>query len=248
MIRRANGITSANVGRSPKPAKWASSGTPARRIESRPLRPTVTTVRSPGFSVISRAANRIVLVLSGPARPRSVVIEHDHPLAAFALGEKRVVLAAEHRREIGQHLVDHVAVRPRRQRRVLGALQLRRGDELHRPRDLLDVADGADPPPDVALSRPIRVAGRPACSAQRRRCRLRALAHVARATLAHVLAVRLAVNRQAVGSSSDDAIVTAWCRPVRYRRAVSGVRVRRLGVVRVGHDVRVDGVGCGRGR
>src|SRR5689334_21645530 len=73
-MRRATGITSAKAGRSPKPAKWASIGTPARRIASRPLRPTVTTARSPLYSVISRAANLIVLVQSGPASPRSVVI------------------------------------------------------------------------------------------------------------------------------------------------------------------------------
>src|SRR5688572_23063576 len=73
VIRRARGSTSAKDGRSPKPAKCASIGTPARRIASRPLRPTVTTARSPDCPVISRAANRIVLVLSGPARPRSVV-------------------------------------------------------------------------------------------------------------------------------------------------------------------------------
>src|SRR5688572_28823009 len=73
VIRRAKGSTSAKAGRSPKPAKCASIGTPARRIASRPLRPTVTTARSPVCPVISRAANRIVLVLRGPARPRSVV-------------------------------------------------------------------------------------------------------------------------------------------------------------------------------
>ena len=38
------------------------------------------------------------------------------------------------------------------ERRVLGALQLGRGHELHRPGDLLDVPDGGDPPPDLALA------------------------------------------------------------------------------------------------
>ena len=65
------------------------------------------------------------------------------------LGEERVVLAAEHGGEVGEDLVELLAVRPRRERRVLGALQLRRGHELHRPRDLLDVADGADAAPDI---------------------------------------------------------------------------------------------------
>jgi hypothetical protein len=48
-------------------------GTRARRIEALPLRPTVITFSSPSCDVISSAAKRMVLVLSDPARPRSVV-------------------------------------------------------------------------------------------------------------------------------------------------------------------------------
>ena len=77
--------------------------------------------------------------------------QHDEPLAALALGEQRVILAAEDGGEVGEDLVDLLAVGPRRERRVLGALQLRRRNELHRPRDLLDVPDGADPAPDISL-------------------------------------------------------------------------------------------------
>src|SRR4029450_10738576 len=89
VISRARGMTSANTGRSPNPAKWASIGTPARGIASRPLRPTA---RAPC----------------------------DQPLALLALGEKRVILGAEDRREVCEDLIDDVAVRPRRERRVLG--------------------------------------------------------------------------------------------------------------------------------
>ena len=155
-MSRASGRTSANVGRSPKPAKWASSGTRARRIASRPLRPTVTTARSPGCSVISRAAKRIVFVLSGPARPRSMVIRTSRRLPPSRRDEERMLVAAEDRREVGQDLVDLLAVRPRGERRVLGALQLGRGHELHRPGDLLDVLGPTSPDPrwpDVALAR-----------------------------------------------------------------------------------------------
>ena len=90
--------------------------------------------------------------------------EHDQALAALRGRQQRVVLAAEDRREVGQDLVELLAVRPRRERRVLGALELRRGDELHRPRDLLDVLHGADAAPDVTLAshsvvlRPLRSA------------------------------------------------------------------------------------------
>jgi hypothetical protein len=64
-----------------------------------------------------------------------------------------VVLAAKHGREIGQYLVDLVGVRARLKRRVLGTLQLGGSHELHGPRDLLDVADRSDAPPDLALAR-----------------------------------------------------------------------------------------------
>ena len=74
MTSRASGRTSAKVGRSPNVAKCASSGTPVRRIASRPLRPTVMTATSPGLSMMSRATNRTMFVLSGPDSGRSVVI------------------------------------------------------------------------------------------------------------------------------------------------------------------------------
>src|SRR3954447_2972917 len=67
--------------------------------------------------------------------------QHHEPCAALALLKKRMLVSAEHGREIGQDLVDLVRIRPRLKRRVLRSLQFRGSDELHRPRDLLDVAD-----------------------------------------------------------------------------------------------------------
>jgi hypothetical protein len=82
--------------------------------------------------------------------------DHEEPLAALVAGEERMGLRVEDRGEVGDDLVDLLAVRAGGERRVLGALELRRGDELHRPRDLLDVLDGADAPPDVALAGHVR--------------------------------------------------------------------------------------------
>ena len=152
MISRASGRTSANAGRSPKPSKWASSGTRARRIASRPLRPTVTTVRSPPVSVICWAANRIVFVFSGAGQAAVGRDQDDQALAGLAPDEERMVLAAEHAGEVGEDLVELLGVRPRGERRLLGALELRRGHELHRPGDLLDVLRRLDSPTNIALA------------------------------------------------------------------------------------------------
>ena len=170
VTRRASGRTSANVGRSPKVAKCASSGTPVRRIASRPLRPTVTTATSPGLSMMSRATKRTMFVLSGPGQRPVRRDQHDQALAARRLGQQRMVLAAEHRGEVGQDLVELLAVGPRRQRRVLGALQLRRRHELHRAGDLLDVLDRADAAPDIPLARPRVCATRARASGQEASC------------------------------------------------------------------------------
>jgi hypothetical protein len=77
--------------------------------------------------------------------------EDDEPEATLALREERMVVGPEDGREVGEDLVDLLGVRARGERRVLGALELRRGDELHRAGDLLDVLHGADPAPDIAL-------------------------------------------------------------------------------------------------
>jgi hypothetical protein len=63
-----------------------------------------------------------------------------------------MIVTAEDRGEIRQHLIELLAVRARRERGVLGSLELRCRDELHRSCDLLDIPDGADPAPDVTLA------------------------------------------------------------------------------------------------
>ena len=153
--------------------------------------------RSPGCSVISRAAKRIVFVFSGPARPRSVVISTIRRLPPSRSAEQRVVLAAQDGGEVGEDLVELLAVRPRGERRVLGALQLRRGHELHRPGDLLDVPDGADPPPDIALASHCE----PSTRGARTRARTRRSASAARLD-GDVAAARL---RSAAASGSTRA-------------------------------------------
>ena len=124
MTRRASGRTSANVGRSPKPVEVGlDRARRARRIASRPLRPTVTTVDVAGvLGDLAGGEPDDVRVERPGQRPRSVVISTISRLPPSRLGEERVVLAAEHGREVGEDLVELLAVRPRGERRVLGAL------------------------------------------------------------------------------------------------------------------------------
>ena len=129
--------------------------------------------------------------------------EHDQALAALRGRQQRVVLAAEDRREVGQDLIELLAVGPRRERRVLGALELRRGHELHRPRDLLDVLHGADPAPDVALAShrcSLRRHRRSNASRARRRraCELSALQ---RASSGHAQRANAAMGRSSAGQA-----------------------------------------------
>ena len=106
----------------------------------------------PRSSVICSAAKRMVLVLSEPARPRSVVSSTIARVPPSRLASSGWSSRAEHRGQVGEDLVDLVGVGPRLERRVLGALQLRRSHELHRPGDLLDVADRRDAASDLALA------------------------------------------------------------------------------------------------
>ena len=151
MTRRASGMTSANAGRSPKPAKWARAG-PARGASrrgpcGRPSRPR----GRPRAAVISRRgeADRVRVERAGEAAIRGD--EDDQALAARArrgADGPRPRTAARSARTSSSFS----AVRPRGERRLLGATKLRGSHELHRPRDLLDVADGPDAAPDVALA------------------------------------------------------------------------------------------------
>ena len=135
---RASGRTSANVGRSPNPRSGPRSG-PGRGASRRAL------AADGHDGQVARVLGDLAggepdrVRVEGPGEAAIGRDQHDQPLAAFALGEERVVVAAEDRGQVGEDLVDLLAVGPRREGRVLGALQLGRGHELHRPRDLLDV-------------------------------------------------------------------------------------------------------------
>ena len=93
-----------------------------------------------------------VAVLVGSLRAGSYNRMAAIALAALAPREERVLLAAEDGREVRDDLLELVRVGAGGERGVLGALELRCSDELHRAGDLLDVLDGADPSPDVALA------------------------------------------------------------------------------------------------
>src|SRR6185295_11442313 len=89
----------------------------------------------------------------GVQRPGEAAIRGDQDQQALAtgrLGEQRMILAAEHGGDVGEDLVDLLAVRPRCERRLLRAPQLRGRDELHRPRDLLDVLRRGDATTNIA--------------------------------------------------------------------------------------------------
>ena len=123
VTRRASGRTSAKVGRSPNVAKCASSGTPVRRIASRPLRPTVMTA----------SVARVVDDVAGD-EPDDVRVERagqrpvrrdqdDEPLAArsarpAAGGPRRSSTAARSARTSSSFSL----YGPGGQRRVLGSL------------------------------------------------------------------------------------------------------------------------------
>ncbi len=63
-----------------------------------------------------------------------------------------MLIGGQHGRQIGEDLVQLLAVGPRLEGRVLGSLQLRCRHELHRTGDLLDVLDRADAASDLALA------------------------------------------------------------------------------------------------
>src|SRR5690554_5475796 len=65
-----------------------------------------------------------------------------------ALFKQRMFVIAGARSQTPEHAHHGVGVWPGGDDAVLGALQLRRRHHLVRPRDLLHVADGTNPPPD----------------------------------------------------------------------------------------------------
>ena len=152
MISRASGRTSANAGPVAEPAEMGvdRDARAAHGVAALPTDRHDRQVARVLGDLARREPDRVRVERSGQAAVGGD--QHDQPLAALASDEERMVLAAQDGGQVGQDLVELLGVRPRRQRRVLGTLELARGDELHRPGDLLDVLDRADPAPDVALT------------------------------------------------------------------------------------------------
>ena len=90
------------------------------------------------------------------------------------------IFDARHRR--AQHFADPAGIRPQRHRRLLRAPQPRRGDELHRARDLLGILHRANAPPEIEKCghRKISLAG---LGARRRRAGLELLLEFANGAL-----------------------------------------------------------------
>ena len=93
-----------------------------------------------------------MLVLKLPHSPRSDVMTMTSVGAASAPGrldEQRVLRLIDARGDAREHAPRLVRERPRRHDALLRAAQLRRGDHLHRLRDLLRRLDGANAPAHV---------------------------------------------------------------------------------------------------
>ncbi len=72
--------------------------------------------------------------------------------------QQRKALRQFRRHQVGNDLAQRLGVRPSRDHAVLGALQLGRGYQLHRPRDLPRVGDGTNPSLERAIGRHFRPA------------------------------------------------------------------------------------------
>jgi hypothetical protein len=90
----------------------------------------------------------------GVERPAEAAVrreQHDRrALRRRRLTEQRVLLRELRRVEVGDDVGEGVGEGARRGHAVLGALHLRRGDHLHRLRDLLRVLHGLDAPAELA--------------------------------------------------------------------------------------------------
>src|SRR5439155_26117982 len=79
--------------------------------------------------------------------------QDDRGPLGLATREEGMGLGIGVRSEIVQDRAQTLLVWPRREDRLLRPTHARRGDRLHRLRDLLDVPDAPDPAPDLALAR-----------------------------------------------------------------------------------------------
>ncbi len=90
-----------------------------------------------------------MLLLNAPARPRSPVSTIDQNVIFRALRQQR--MSGDSMRAMVERntRASSCGVRPGRQRGFLRATQTRRGDKLHRARDLLGVFHRADAAPEI---------------------------------------------------------------------------------------------------
>src|SRR5216117_1149085 len=122
---------------------------PRRRKKSRPLRPTTTSVTSGALDWrMKSSARRTMFALNAPASPRSRALDQERVWRLVARGGAR--------HEVPEQLRHLPGVRPRGDDPLLRPAELRRSDQLHRPRDLLRGLDGPDSSPDVAEGRHAR--------------------------------------------------------------------------------------------
>ena len=94
----------------------------------------------------------MTFVLKLPHRPRSAVMTMSSVAPVSAPGrraEQRMRRLIDARRDAGQHAPGFARERPRRHHALLRAAQLRRGDHLHRLRNLLRRLHGANAPAHV---------------------------------------------------------------------------------------------------
>jgi len=88
--------------------------------------------------------------LSGPQRPLSVVTEQNTAGLDLALREKWVLGLVHPGGKRGEHVGHELGIGATGEGGGLSLLHLRRGDELHRLRDLAGVFDRLDASADVA--------------------------------------------------------------------------------------------------
>jgi len=150
-MRRASGRISSNDGRRrSREVGDDRDPSPAHRVAALAADADQLQVPLVLHDFLGDEADHVGVERSGQA---PIARDQDHePLALFAPAQERMLVAAEHGRKVSQDLVEELRVRARGQSRLLGAPQLRRRNELHRPGDLPDIPRRCDASPDVSLT------------------------------------------------------------------------------------------------
>ena len=149
MKSSASSRTSANASRSRKPSISRLIGHGRRRKKSRALRPTQTAAVPSALAAQELEGPAQDVRVEGAGEPL-VGGDDDESLRGPSRRTSSGCASSPSAPDQGAEQLRHlVGVGPRREDALLGAPQLRRGDELHRAGDLLRRLDGADPPPDV---------------------------------------------------------------------------------------------------